>query len=102
MRKMTRLISFGFNCPFQPRNSIIKPLQLDEIGANIVVGISEFGININGGTTLLDGLAQLALKMVSPAQECVCLRRGMQFERGFVKLDSAIVITLHLSLISIL
>src|ERR1700722_7306449 len=102
MRKMPRLISFGFNGALQPWDSVIKAVQLDQIRADIVVGISKFWINIDGRATLRYGLVQLALEMVSPAEKCVSFGGGMQFQGGFVKIYSTVVIALHLGLISIL
>src|ERR1700675_132365 len=102
MRKVARLISFGFNRALEPRDSVIITMQFDQIRANIVVRISEFGIDVDSRATLLYGLVQFALKMISPAQKCVRFGGGMQFQGSFVKLYGAVVIALHLSLISIL
>ena len=60
---MTRIITGRRFSPFQPRNGVIEALLLHEVDTDIVIGIAELGVELNGDLTLSDGLVEPALKL---------------------------------------
>ena len=102
MWEMPRLLPLGVDRLLQPGNSLIEIALLDHVRADVVVGIAEIWIDLDGALALGNGIFKLALKMIGPAEKSMGLGRGMQVKGGLVKLDGAIVIALHLSLIGVL
>jgi len=99
---MARLVALGVDGLLQPGNSLIEITLLDHVGANVVVGIAKIGINFDSALALGNGIFELALKMIGPAEKSVRLGGRVQVKGGLVELDGAIVIALHLSLIGVL
>ena len=102
VRKMARLVTARFHSAFQPRNRFIESAQLDQIRADVVVRIAELRIDFDRALALGNGVFDAALKMIRPAEKRVSLGSGVQFERGLIELHGAIVVALHLGLVSVL
>src|SRR5712664_4512731 len=54
MRKVARLVAERFGGALEPWNGFIEAAQLDQIRADIVIGIAEFRIELNGAYLIED------------------------------------------------
>src|SRR5260370_2063533 len=99
---MARYVARRLGGLLKPRESFFEVPQLNQIRANIVVGIAEFRIDFDGALTLGDGFIEFALKMIGPAQKRMRLGGGMQLQRGLIQLHGALVVAFHLGLVRIL
>src|SRR5882762_6187012 len=102
MRKVPWIISLCRNRLLQPGNRFVKAYEPDQVGADIVVGIAELRIDLDGAFAFGDRLLDLSLEVERPAQKGVRLGSGVQVERSPVKLDGAIIVALHLCLVRFL
>src|ERR1700674_3485283 len=82
IRKVPRVISLCRNRPLEPGNGFVKAFEPDEVGADIVVGIAEFRIDLDGALALGDRLVDLSLEVEGPAEKGVSLGGGVQRERS--------------------
>ena len=80
MGEMPWFVAARFGGALKPGNRLIVALLLDQVGANVVVGIAKVGVDLNGALALGNGLVNAALKMVSPAEKGVSFGGGMHFE----------------------
>src|SRR5262245_15669309 len=101
-REMARLIARrGFGA-LQPLDGFLRTAQLDEVCANVVVGIAEGGIDGDRALALDDGLLVLALVGERPAAERVRLRGGVNSERAIIALDGFVETPRHLRFVAAL
>ncbi len=85
----------------QPRNRILRLIQLDEIRSDVVVGIAEFGIQIDGPVAIRNGAFQIPLVGARPSSEGVSLRRGKDVQRLRIKPYRLVDIPAHLVLVGL-
>src|SRR5260370_32868 len=102
VREMARLVAAGLYRLLQPGNGFIVAGKFDEIGPDVVVGIAEVRIELDGALAFGDGFFDAALKMIGPAEEGMRLGGGMQLERSLIELYRALVVAFHLRLIRVL
>src|SRR5260370_27655344 len=102
MRKGPRIISFCGDCALEPGNGFVKTLEADQIGADVVVGIAEIRVNLDGALALGDGLVNLSLEMESPAEKGVSLGGRVKRERITIEFDGAVIVAFHLRLVRLL
>src|SRR6266478_7492321 len=76
--------------------------RLDHVCANVVVWIAKVGIDFNGALALQNGVFELALEVIGPAEKGMRLSRGVQLQRRMIEFDGPIVVALHLRLIGVL
>ncbi len=67
MREVARVVARSGDGAFEPRDGFVVFFQLDQVRADVVVGIAEFGIYFDGALTFGDGVFDFSLKMISPA-----------------------------------
>src|SRR5207247_11420706 len=79
VREGRTLVALGLHGLFEPRDRFVELLLLDQIRADVVVGVAELGIHRNGVAAVLDRLLQLPHEDVPPAPVCVSLGRGIAF-----------------------
>src|SRR6058998_808618 len=75
---------------------------LDPVCADVVVRISKRRIHGDRLLTLGNGLVQLALEMIRPAQEGMGFGGGVQLDGAFIELDCELEVALHLQLVGVL
>jgi len=86
----------------QPRDGLAVIAALDQVGADIVVGITVGGIDLDGLLALVDSFVDLALVVLGPAQEGVRFGGGVHFDGSFVELRGQFEVPLHLELVGVL
>src|SRR5437016_5175843 len=59
VREGRTLVALGLHGLFEPRDRFVELLLLDQIRADVVVGVAELGIHRNGVAAFLDRLVQL-------------------------------------------
>src|SRR6266849_6560834 len=80
VRKMARFVAPRFHGAFEPRDRFIEAAKLDEIGADVVVRIAEFRIELDRALAFRDSVLDAPLVMISPAQESMSFGGGMQLQ----------------------
>ena len=78
MRKMTRLVTPCLYCLLQPRNGLIKLAKFNQVRSDIVVRIAEVRIEFDRTLALRDGIQQLALEVIRPAEKSMRFGRWME------------------------
>jgi hypothetical protein len=73
MGKVSRIISFCGYRALEPGNGFVKTFEADQVRADIVVGIAEIRVNLDGALAFGDGLVNLSLEMEGPAEKGVSL-----------------------------
>ena len=72
---MAWLVAARFRGALEPGNRFIKAILFDQVGPDIVVRVTEIGIDLNGALAFGDGLVDPALEMVGPTEKGVRFRR---------------------------
>ena len=85
--EVARLVPGGLLRHLQPGDRLVELALLDEIRADVVVGIPEAGIDPDGDLALLDGLVVAALEGVGPAEVGVRLGGRVDLDRRLVETD---------------
>ena len=85
VRIMVGIVSTRLKGALEPGQGLVVLALLDEVGADIVVRVAELRIDPDSLLAERDGLFELALKMVGPAQVSVRFRGGMNLERPLVR-----------------
>src|SRR6185436_16368071 len=75
VREVPRLVPGCLLGLLEPGNRALTVALLNEVTADVVVGIAEGGIRRDGFAALLDRLREPAREEVGPAAERVCLGR---------------------------
>jgi dienelactone hydrolase len=96
VREVARLVARRAHGPLEPRYGFLGTAELDEVGADVVVGIAELRIQGDGGPTVGNGLVEPALRAQRPAEKGVSLRRRLDGDGLRVELDGLIESLLHL------
>src|ERR1035438_4881063 len=65
---------------------MIELAQFDHVRANIVVRVAKIRVQFDGPFAFRNRVDQFALKMIRPAQKCVRLCGGVQFQSRLVQL----------------
>src|SRR5258708_28139370 len=96
-------IAIGFvarsaNRSFEPGHRGIPVALLDQICADVVIGISEFRIDFDGLQAFRYGLLEVTLKRISPSAEGVGLSRGECLDRVGVEFDRLLELSFYLVL----
>ena len=86
----------------QPRDRLVDPAEVDQIGADVVVGVSEVRIDRDGDLALIDRLLVATLEAVGPAEERVGLGGRVLGDRGLVEADGVVEPPGHLALVRLL
>src|SRR5579862_5366585 len=102
MRIAAGLIAFGHDGFFEPGDSLVPPLQFNQISADIVVRISEIGVYLDGLPTFSNGAVEIAQKGVRPAAKGVSLGGGKRIDRTSVEFDRLPVLARHLLRVGVL
>ena len=87
MRVTIALVSGRLKRALQPRDGSVHFAFLQKVGADIVVGISEAGIDFDGLPAFLDRIVDASQKTIRPTQKRVCLGGGKGFNRFLVEID---------------
>src|SRR6266542_1358991 len=85
VRIVSRLVAYGLLGALAPRDRFFDPSELDQIRADIVIGVAEVGIDGDGAPALRDGLVQTILHAVRPAEEGMGLGRRRDADRLLVE-----------------
>ncbi len=93
---MARLIAFGVFRPLEPGNGVVEFLLLHQVDADVVVGVAEFGVDLDGDLALGDGFVQAALKAIGPAQIGISIGRGVERDGLSVEPDGGVELLGHL------
>src|SRR5687767_7169587 len=102
MGERRTLVPFRMHGFLKPRDGVVQLALLDQIGADVVVGIAELGIPGNGAMTLLDRVVEPAHETIGPAEERVRFGRGMGRDGLSVERDGFFQFAFHLPLIGAL
>src|SRR5262245_41401398 len=94
--KVARLIARGSHRPREPRDRLFGPPQLDEIGADVVVGVAEGGVDLDRRVTMGNGLVEPALRALRPPEKRVRLGGGLRLDRFLVEADGLVDAPIHL------
>src|ERR1700693_4370453 len=99
---MPGIVSFCHNRPLEPGDGFVIAFEFDQVRADIVVGIAEFRIYLDGALAFFDRFLDFSLEVEGPPEKRVGLGRRVQGKRSPVEVDSAVKVTLHLSLVRLL
>src|SRR6185295_2303884 len=102
MRKLARLVSPRLLRPLQPRDGLVELPLLHQVTTDVVVGVSEIGVDVDGAQALLGRLIEAALEAVSPSQEGVGLGGRVHLDRALIELDRPVELPPHLVLVGLL
>src|SRR5258705_1556032 len=96
------MVPFGGDRALEPGNGFLKTFEADQVRADIVVGIAEIRVNLDGALAFGDGLVNLPLEMEGPAEKSVSLGSGVKRERITIEFDGAVIVAFHLRLVGLL
>src|SRR5207249_1674277 len=85
----------------EPRDRLVELVLLHEVDADVVVGVTELGIDGDRAVTLLDRFVEPALEAHRPAEERVRLRRRPHGERAAIRLHRRIEVPRRLKAIAL-
>src|SRR4029453_10380984 len=101
MWKRARLVSLRLLGALEPGDRLVELSLLHQITADVVVGVAEVGIDVDGAQALLGRLLQTPLEAVSPSQEGMSLGGRVHLDRALVELDRSVELPPHLVLVSL-
>ena len=90
------VITHGTCGHFQPGNSFVDLAFFDEVGADVIVGVTEVRVSFDGAVALGDSRVVVAHEAVSPPEKSICFRRGVSINGLAIKFHCLIQFTLHL------
>src|SRR5260370_19497789 len=73
---MARLVARRPLGAFEPGHGVVQSALLDQVHADVVVGVAEVGIDLDGALALGDRALDVAGVRIGPAEEGVCLGGG--------------------------
>src|ERR1700676_3429955 len=76
--KVPGIISFCRDRPLEPGYGFVKAFQPDEICTDIVVGIAEFRVHLDGALALCDCVINFSLEVEGPSEKSVSLGGRVQ------------------------
>src|SRR5215471_11643175 len=94
--ELPRFVPLRALCPLEPGYSLVELALLHHVAPDVVVRVSELGIDVDSLETLRASLVEPALEAISPAEKGVRLRRRAQLDRALVELDRPVELALHL------
>src|SRR5436309_4367695 len=97
VRVVPRIVAGRLDGRLEPGDRLVGPLELDQVRADVVVGVAEVRVDGDRLLALRDRLLEPALKAVGPAEEGMRFSRRLESDRPLVVLDGALEVTLHLS-----
>src|SRR3989441_9172981 len=97
VRELPRFVAGGALGLLEPRDRLVELALLHQVDADVVVGVAEVGIDLNGLEALRGRFLQPSLEAVGPAQEGVRLGGGAHRDRAPVELDGGLQIAVHLA-----
>ena len=68
IRKVARLVARRRFGTLQPGNGVVEALLLHKVDADVIVGVAEFGVELDGDLALGDGFVEPSLKTIGPAE----------------------------------
>ena len=80
MRELPRFVALGLHGPAQPRLRLIETVLLHQVDPDVVVGVAEVGIEVDGDLAMPDGQPEAPLYPVHPTQKCVGVSGGMHID----------------------
>src|SRR6476660_201318 len=80
MRKCRAFVSLGVHGLLEPGDRLVEFAFLDQVGADVVVGVAEFGVARNGAMAFFDRVVEAAHETIGPAQEGMSFGRRMGCE----------------------
>ena len=86
----------------EPGDGFIEAAEADQVGADVVIGIAEIGIDSDGALALGDGVLDLALEVIGPAEKSVRFGGGIGFEGILVEHHGTVQFAGHLGLVGFL
>jgi hypothetical protein len=98
MGKEIRVVSRRFQRFLQPGDRRFPLSLLDQIGADVVVGVSKIRIDFDRLLTIGDRLRVVPERRMGPAAECVSFGGGEGLQRVRVELDCLLVLSFLLML----
>jgi len=84
----------------EPVDRLLLPAQLDQVGADVVVGVAEVRIERNRHLALGDGVLVAPEIAERPTEECVRFSRRTNGDGRAIVLDGFVQTTSHLRLVS--
>ena len=96
MRKMARLVAGRGDRAFEPRDGLVELPLFEEVGADVVVGVAEVGIDRDRLFALGDRVVEPVLEAVGPAEKRVRLGGRVACDRLAVARDRLVEATGHL------
>src|SRR5262249_49196877 len=101
MRKLAWLVSLRLLRRLEPGHRLLELPLLHQIAADVVVGVAEVGIDVDGAQALMGRLLQTTLEAVCPSQEGVSLGGRLHLDRALIELDRTVELPPHLVLVSL-
>src|SRR5205807_2547533 len=98
-RELARLVAPGLLGLLEPADRLVELVLLHQVDADVVVGVAEVGVDLDGAEALGGGLVQTPSEAQRPAEERVRFSRRANGDRSPVELDRAVQIALHLEAI---
>jgi len=86
---VARLIARCALGAFEPGHGVVQRALLDQVRADVVVGVAEVGIDLDGALAFGDRALDEAGVRVGPAEEGVCLSGGTGLDGAPVQLDGS-------------
>src|SRR5215471_631036 len=99
VRKVPGLVAWGILGFLEPRNRFLDFAEVNEIRADVVVGVAKVWIDLDRLLALVDGVIVAAEKGISPSQKGMCLGGRTLRYRILVQLERGQIVTTHLLLI---
>src|SRR6185437_8545394 len=96
--KMTRLIARRLLGLLQPRHRRVELALGDQVGADVVIGIAEAGIDLDRFLALADRVVYAAEKIIGPTAKGISLSSRTDLDRFRVQLDRALEVAVHVML----
>src|SRR5262245_25975973 len=100
VRIVTRLVARGALGLLEPRDRLVGAPELDQVRADVIVGISERRIDRDGRSALRDGVLMASECAERPPEERVRLGARMEGDRVAVVRERFVESAFHLSLVA--
>src|SRR5687768_11294465 len=99
MGERRTLVPFRMHGLLKPRDGVVQFTLLDQIGADVIIGVAELGIAADCAMTLLDRVVESAHEAISPAEKRMSFGRRMGCDGLSVERDCFFQFAFHLPLI---
>lgn len=88
--EMVGVVARGLRGLFEPGDGFVGEVFLEQVGADVVVGVTEGGVEEDGFLAFGDGVVEAALEAEGPAEEGMGFGGGVEFERAAVQINREI------------